>query len=258
MKSSGGGPEQVTGTDVIIITAKHAIMRYTRFVSIVMLTALLSRGICLAQFEGLRGDGGFISRSGDTVVGDIMIQTILDFYVLKIRCKDQNGRKYVLAAEDLKGFWFRDNSRPDSPPNSYAVYESHPKPGNPEKMVLMKLSVEGNRIRLFEGQQMTVTETNFKDWWIDFHPSYSLVKGKIVFDDNFVSLKFAKETYNLPMSFVILKNGLPLAVIRKGNFDDLFNEYFGDLPQLVQYLVDNPDVKNFRNLTFLVAYYNSL
>jgi len=233
-------------------------MRYTRFVSTIMLITVLSQGISLAQFDGLRGNGGFISHSGDTVVGDIMIQTILDFYVLKIRCKDQNGKKYILAAEDLRGFWFTDSSRPDSPPDSYTVYESHPKPGNPEKMVLMKRSVDGNRIRLFEGQQMTVTETNFKDWWIDFHPSYSLVKGKIVFDDNFISLKFAQETYNLPTSFVIMKNGLPPTVIRKGNFDELFNTYFGDSPQLMQYLVENPDVKNFRNITFLVEYYNSL
>ena len=237
---------------------QQPVMKYIRLVATVILATLLSREACHAQFEGLRGPGGFISDTGDTVRGDIMVQAVLDFYVLKIRCKDQDGNKYNLSADDMKAFWVRDNLSPDPDTGKYAMYESHPKPGNPEKRVMMKLSVDGDRIRLFEGQQMTVTETNYKDWWIDFHPSYSLVKGKIVFDDDFISIRFAKETYNLPMSFVIMKDGLPPTVIRKGNFDELFNAYFRDNPQLMQYLVENPDVKNFRNITFLVEYYNSL
>lgn len=233
-------------------------MRYIRYYPIVILFAILSQGDCLAQFEGIRGPGGFVSGSGDTVRGDIMVQAVLDFYVLKIRCKDPDGKKYILSADDMKAFWVKDNLSPDPDTGKYSFYESHPKPGNPDKKVMMKLSVDGDRIRLFEGQQMTVTETNYKDWWIDFHPSYSLVKGKIVFDDDFISIRFPKETYILPTSYVIIKEGMPPALIRKGNFDELFGQYFGDSQQLMQYLQENPEAKKFRNITFLVGYYNSL
>jgi len=223
---------------------------------IVILLASILGQVCPAQMLGQYYKGGYISNEGDTVFGKIRLQTQVDYYIMKIGFIDLNGNKRTLSGGDLRWFWISFHPYLDKNDEVTYIYESYPKPENPDKVIMLKLIVDGPVIKLFEGRHITVTTTNWKDWSLDLHSDYSFENGKIVKDNGGLKLNFGNDTKEVPTSFVIVKEGLPATIIRKGNFDELFDRYFADSPQLMQYLNENQDAKKFRNISFLVQYYN--
>lgn len=252
---------------------KYAMKKYCVFISSVALLFVFSTlpHSLSAQMEdftpgaapGIAVPGYVVLGTGDTLFGKIRwTLKYVENNPVEIKFTAENGGSRLFNASEIKGFGNRLVTWADNDPrpiySGLQDYVSVPSYNKGVPVFMMRLT--GGRLTayLHRGSPQINTVKVEENTRIDgvgftWNPGEGLSIGPTYTTDYRIIESSTRFT-----SFYISKDGAAIIKVNKSNYEEVFDNLFGDCPAIGQELEKNPDLKKFRNFMILAEVYNRL
>jgi len=225
--------------------------------------ALLPGLIAFSQTNGVTtpvaGVGTVILHSGDTLDGRVNWRMkYVENNPTEIKFIPKNGPSAIYKASDLAEIIVYpvdfETDEP-MPPENYVSLPSM-KRGEPvfyNRMINGKVQVFQNRSSVVTTHEVSEITSEFDG--IEFR--WSKKEGLTVGPTYKVSSRVLASKTRFS-SYFISKNKAPLVKVDRDNYDALFQQLFGDCPEIQNELTKNPDLRKFKNFMILAEVYDQL
>lgn len=213
--------------------------------------------------SGLSMPGYVIMSNGDTIYGKIRwALKYVENNPVEIKFTVESGNSKTFNASEIKGFgnqqkiWEENNPVPVYLASEEYVSLPSFKKGIPvfiHRLIDGRLTVYQNRSAAIITTTTTHTDTRIDGIAFNYIPGEGLSIGPSYRTDYRIL-----EQRTRFFSYYVSKGNAPYFKVEKDNYEEIFETLFEDCPAIEQELVQNPDLKKFKNFMILVEIYNNL
>ncbi|SDK84637.1 hypothetical protein SAMN05421823_103704 [Catalinimonas alkaloidigena] len=178
-------------------------------------------------------EGYVVTHTLDTLRGKVNVSGQAG-YVTQITLREGSGRKTKYKAEDIRAFGqkrpklLRDFTDLTTVDKQYLHYESHEHPKREGKVVFMERLMDGRKIKLYNNPAAMESSTSL------------------------AGFKLSEKE----MNYVVFKEGEKPYILRRRNYEEEFNQLFGDCEEFMLYVANHPELRTYKRLGTTIEQYN--
>ena len=208
-------------------------------------------------------DGYVILSNGDTLNGEIRWRLkYVENNPVEIKFTAENGNSKIFKAGEIQGFgnYIKITKTDFDTPIEFEPEHYVSRPSFKKEIPVFYNRLLDGRIKVFQNRsslQFGGDKTEEISEFDGLAFSFSRDEGLTIGPTYRTSFRIIEGRIH-HSSYFITKDNETLLKVRKENYESVFEGLFDDCPEIIEELVKNPDLRNFKNFMLLVELYNHL